>query len=281
MSATTIQWSEQRLEDFAGVRRYIFKHMNSLGKSHDAEDLAQNVFLTATQRMDTFDPAKGTFQGWLMGIAQNHIHRKARGAQVWETLVGAFQVDDEYGVEPTHEDISIAVTEKIFVAERMSKVLELVYQISDARYMVDRSLVLVRECDGDISKAARRLGLAPHALRYSHRKVQELVQLVDNSLNVHWSRRASGREGEPLSVRELLSCFPEPSEAENQWLRTIPVAVIRCGGWNVDQESLYSGVMELTGYSANTCRILVNRCRWYYHVARTIAEYGTLTDPAS
>lgn len=46
---------------------------------------------------------------------------------------GGFQTDDEYGVEPVQEDISIAVTEKIFVAERMSKVLELVYQISDAR----------------------------------------------------------------------------------------------------------------------------------------------------
>lgn len=269
MTATTTQWSEQRLEDFAGVRRYIFKHTNSLGHSNDAEDMAQNVFINATQRLDTFDPAKGTFQGWLMGIAQNHIHRKARGAQVWESPVGAFQTDDEYGVEPVQEDISIAVTEKIFVAERMSKVLELVYQISDARYMIDRSLVLVRECDGDISKASRQLGVAPHALRHSHRTVQDLVQLVDNSLNVHWARRAAGREGQPLSIRELLSCFLESKDDDKQWLRTVPVAILRCGGWNVDQESLYAGVMELTGYSANTCRIMVNRCRWYYHTLNT------------
>lgn len=72
--------------------------------------------------------------------------------------------------------------------------------------------------------------MAPHALRHSHRTVQDLVQLVDNSLNVHWARRAAGREGQPLSIRELLSCFPESKDDDKQWLRTVPVAILRCGG---------------------------------------------------
>lgn len=275
---TAPQWTEAMLEDYSGVKRYIAHKMSTLGRnSHDAEDLAHELFIVATTRLDTFDEHKGNFQGWLMGIARNLIRQGSRSAGK-ETLVGSFQADEIHpDYHPVSEDIGTAVTNQVVDADRLSKIMRTVYLVSENPEIVDRSIVLIRECDGDIKKAAGRLDITCATLRHSYRTFQDMALLVDRSMDVYWERKASGRAGQALNVRELLSCFPDSDDADREWMRTIPIAIFRCGGWSVDKAVLVQEVGELTGYSPTTCRILINRCQQMYLVARTLAETGSLS----
>jgi RNA polymerase sigma-70 factor (ECF subfamily) len=44
---------------------------NLIADAHDGEDIAQEVFLMAYRRLDTYDPAQGAFSTWLLTIARN------------------------------------------------------------------------------------------------------------------------------------------------------------------------------------------------------------------
>ena len=52
------------------------------GDRHLAEDINQEVWLLAIERFDRFDPGKGGFRDWLLGIARHRAlrhHRRATG----------------------------------------------------------------------------------------------------------------------------------------------------------------------------------------------------------
>lgn len=59
------------------------------------EDLAQEVFLSAFQHLETFDSTKGTFQTWLMAIARNQCRNVRQRPEV--TQVDAIPI---LAVEP-------------------------------------------------------------------------------------------------------------------------------------------------------------------------------------
>jgi RNA polymerase sigma-70 factor (ECF subfamily) len=44
---------------------------NLVPDAHDAEDLAQDVFLTAYRKLASYDPGRGAFSTWLLTIARN------------------------------------------------------------------------------------------------------------------------------------------------------------------------------------------------------------------
>lgn len=66
--------------DLAAFSQLILKHQWSvrafllvrLNRKHEAEDLAQETFLTAWKNMGKFDPTR-PFAPWLRGIAENHL----------------------------------------------------------------------------------------------------------------------------------------------------------------------------------------------------------------
>ncbi len=72
------------VERYAGV---VYNHAyRMLGNAQDAEDAAQEIFLRAYTRLETFDPVR-RFITWLLAIASNYcIDRLRRRRQVWMTL---------------------------------------------------------------------------------------------------------------------------------------------------------------------------------------------------
>jgi RNA polymerase sigma-70 factor (ECF subfamily) len=62
------------------------------GDAAEADDLAQETFLKAWTRLNTF-AARGRFQAWLMKLAYNEFLQAVRGGQRRRRLAGEYEAD--------------------------------------------------------------------------------------------------------------------------------------------------------------------------------------------
>lgn len=83
------------------VRRFLVAR---LANSVEVEELVQTTFISAYNRLDTYDPAKGRFIPWLIGIAHNHLRHhlrsRARNQEIGidgldALIAGELQADDD------------------------------------------------------------------------------------------------------------------------------------------------------------------------------------------
>jgi len=81
---------------------YRFCLALAVGRREVAEETAQQVFITAARRIGRFDPQKGTFRGWLLGIARNRymtLEAKERRRRHHEALSQEDRGDGTEGLE--------------------------------------------------------------------------------------------------------------------------------------------------------------------------------------
>src|SRR5690349_14597338 len=73
-------WRTWYDESFDGLYAYVLWRAGGLRDT--ADELVQETWLTALRRLRAFDPARGSFAGWLRGIAahllSNHLRRQSR-----------------------------------------------------------------------------------------------------------------------------------------------------------------------------------------------------------
>ncbi len=72
-------WRTLYDESFAGLYAYVL--WRSAGLRDCADEAVQETWLTAVRRVRCFDPAAGSFAGWLRGIAANELHNQFRRRQ--------------------------------------------------------------------------------------------------------------------------------------------------------------------------------------------------------
>ncbi len=67
------------------------------GRSEDAEDLTQEVFIKVFRTLKSYDPAQAKFSTWVNRIARNHLvdhYRRTRGDRVTSTLDEQMPIPD-------------------------------------------------------------------------------------------------------------------------------------------------------------------------------------------
>ena len=57
-------------EYYPKVYQYL---VNRMGSVHDAEDMAQTVFLKVCAKLDTFDSEKSSLSTWIFNITRNTL----------------------------------------------------------------------------------------------------------------------------------------------------------------------------------------------------------------
>ncbi len=78
------------------------------GNFSDAEDLAQNTFLKAFNKVDTFDSNKGHFGAWIYGIAHNELVNLVRTDRRQRCVVlQEDNVQNDGGISLTDDVISV------------------------------------------------------------------------------------------------------------------------------------------------------------------------------
>ncbi|GIW11599.1 MAG: DNA-directed RNA polymerase sigma-70 factor [Dehalococcoidia bacterium] len=88
--------------DLAALEQFYDRHqavafglaLRILGDRGAAEEVVQEAFLAAWRRADTFNPARGSARGWLLGIVRNRaidLLRQRAGAPPTAPIEAAFQ----------------------------------------------------------------------------------------------------------------------------------------------------------------------------------------------
>lgn len=143
------------------VYRYLLARV---GQAEDAQDLTSQTFLLALKSIGTYQPARGTFIAWLMGIAQ---HRIAEHYRRYQNVVGLDAAADM--VQP-----GLAVEETVSQQLQIEAVRHAMQFIAP-----DRAEALRLHIFGELSAAeiAQVMGRNEPAVRMLiHRALQDLRQ---------------------------------------------------------------------------------------------------------
>jgi RNA polymerase sigma factor (sigma-70 family) len=93
----------------------------SLGADADAEDVTQQVFVSAWRGRDTFDPERGSLAGWLVAITRNRIADLLRKRQRDDRVLLRMAAD-----APTR-DLAVPsdqVVNRVVLADELSRLSE-------------------------------------------------------------------------------------------------------------------------------------------------------------
>jgi RNA polymerase sigma factor (sigma-70 family) len=95
---------------------------SALGAGADAEDVTQQVFVSAWRGRDTFDPGRGSLAGWLVAITRNRIADLLRARQRDDRVLLRLAAAGAVGEAPAVP--SDQVVDRLVLADEMSRLPE-------------------------------------------------------------------------------------------------------------------------------------------------------------
>lgn len=123
------------------------------GRRDTAEEIVQEVWLTAVKRVRRFDPDQGPFAAWLRGIAINVLknHRRRVAASRLEALPEGDTIALHAGAEPGRQEQAERITAALLaLPERYESVLR-------AKYLEQKSVAEVARAWNDSIKTIESL----------------------------------------------------------------------------------------------------------------------------
>lgn len=269
LAAKSPQAWEAVLATMGAVTPVIRSVMVSSGMAGDVDDVVQEAILSAVLSADRWDPGKGPLVSWVTSIGKrraiDHIRRQRRGGASSVVIAGQGGADEDTPVidvaQASFEDRVLDQDEAWTTVRAVMGQVQLVLRNDST---VSRALVVLVECDGEVSRAARLLGLAEPVVREARRETIRMAIVVHRALQLH-------QNGAPITVQSLLSCLPDEVGA---WTRIVAVEAVSAGGFTrVSPED----VAARTGWSTSTARQRLADTLWLLSVARTIGEHGQFT----
>ena len=122
------------------------------GRRDWAEDAIQDAWLTAAKSLSRFDPLKGSFTGWVCGLASNVVRNRIRG---WKRSLGRTTLlSTEIVANPEDEpDLETAIR----VTETLSGLPERCERVLRAKYLDELSVKELATRWGETEKAVESL----------------------------------------------------------------------------------------------------------------------------
>lgn len=153
------------LEAWAGLRL-----RGALGSNAEPDDVVQEVWYRALQKFSSFDPDRGSFRSWLMGIASNVVRetvRKPGGIRAAGSLRSSVAFDD---VAPQLEAAFTSITTRARREESSNQLLSFALELPED----DRKLFIHRGLEGlPLKDVGMILGLSENAATKRWLKLRE------------------------------------------------------------------------------------------------------------
>jgi RNA polymerase sigma-70 factor, ECF subfamily len=150
-------------ESFAGLRAYVLWRCGGL--RYCADEIVQDVWLTAVRRVRAFDPALGDFLSWLRGIAANLLRNRFRRDRRRD--------ERPLEVDPIAPNAGPERERAERVAEALATLPERYEAVLRAKYLDGRSVADIAAATGDSEKAIESLlTRARQAFRESYEQTE-------------------------------------------------------------------------------------------------------------
>lgn len=132
--ARGLEWAlEQAFQRWGSLVRTVA--YRAVGNAHDADDVAQAVFVSAWRGRDRYDPARSPLPAWLLGITRHRI------ADHWDTVARERRRAEALGhaseTAMSTEEWVEHVAHRVVIADEMSKLEQPQRQIMELAFFDD------------------------------------------------------------------------------------------------------------------------------------------------
>jgi RNA polymerase sigma-70 factor (ECF subfamily) len=155
------------------VNMHLFPKLRS---RVEADDVIQEVWCRAYQRFKTFDPERGSFRAWVVGIAEKVLLEELRGLG----RASPRTTSELPAVQSLVAEIT-SISERAARNEHVRHLLEEAARLPEE----DRQLLLYRGLEGQTyEEVSKRLGIGAEAARSRWRRLREQLRglMEDTSL---------------------------------------------------------------------------------------------------